>query len=327
MDVGGKHVVVIVNPKAGAGRAAGRAHIVDALRGHFVRNKAGKVDVLHSEYPGHATALAAQARIQGAASVVAVGGDGTTFEVINGWLAEDPHAASSTKPSHAQAGPHSFLANRAPLGLVPAGTGNSLLRDFGIETIADAIAAIEAGKTQPCDVVEAVHAEGRFVYANLLSMGLGARAGDLTNRRFKSFGAAGYAVATLCALATHRHETQAFQWRRAQASHEHEAEGALLSLSNSRCTGGAMQMAPRASVNDGLLDIVHVGALSRWGIFQSFPKIYRGTHIEVPGIRTWHAEEVILHAPHMQPVMVDGEVLQIALSSATIRKHALQVFA
>src|SRR5690606_1929646 len=106
------------------------------------------------------------------------------------------------------------------LGLLPLGTGNSFLRDLGIHDLNAALTAVEGGETTRVDVVHAqthpsaadpagapgaARRSGDFVYLNLLGVGFASDVGDLTNRRFKALGPAGYAAATLVEVLRLRH--------------------------------------------------------------------------------------------------------------------------
>jgi diacylglycerol kinase family enzyme len=101
----------------------------------------------------------------------------------------------------------------------------------------------------------------------------------------------------------------------------------FLSFSNSRCTGGHMQMAPHADVADGRLDVIRVGDLGRVGLLRAFPSIYQGTHVQHPNIESIQAAQVTLDLAESVDVMVDGEVLRAHLTELRVLPQALEVFA
>lgn len=293
-----RRALLVFNPAAGGGRARKRGP--EAFR--RLREGGLEFEVRETSGPGQATTLVREANASEFSEIIAVGGDGTAFEVVNGLLPRD-------------AGP------LPRIGMLPLGTGNSFLRDFDITTEDAAIAALSRGESKPIDVVRAEHAEGVFHYINLLSLGFPARVGHVTNTKFKGFGAAGYGLATVSCL------------RRLAPVHVpisidddpwDDRSSTFLTFSNSRFTGGTMMMAPHADVSDGRLDVIRAHPMSRTRLLQSFPKIFRGTHVNTPQVSESQATQVFLKAPQ-QDVMVDGEILRVALEKLTVMKHALSV--
>lgn len=294
-------MLVIVNGAAGGGRCRARADQAIARL-----HEAGvEVEVRLTEGPGHATELAADGRERGVTKFLSVGGDGTAYEVINGLFPND-------------------TGDELTLGILPLGTGNSFLRDFGIIGEKVAIEALLRGRTHRVDVVRAEHEGGVFHYMNLLSVGFSAEAGDLTNRRFKKLGAAGYVAAVLASVAKLEHPVIPV---RIDGGDTDRRPCVLLSFSNSRYTGGQMMMAPRADVSDGQLDVIRVGGMTRAQLLATFPAIYRGTHVDHPLVEQMRARRVDFEETVERPAMVDGEVLSVALRSLEVVPSALSVIA
>lgn len=292
-----EHVAAIVNGTAGGGRCARRFEAVrDQLQRSFT------VDVRHTTGPGHGSVLARMAVDAGAEAVIAVGGDGTLHEVVNGLL-PDPGAA---------------------LAILPLGTGNSFARDFGVHEPDAAVQALLSRRTRRCDAVRLTHSEGTLYFANLLSLGFAARAGSLTNRRFKPLGAAGYIAAVLACLVRLQHD--GFPHRLDDRALDAEPR-TLLSFCNSRYTGGDMMMAPEAVVDDGLLDVVRIGPLGRRRFLRAFPRIFKGTHGAVPEISFDRASRVRFEGVGTCHVMLDGEVLQLEPLELEVLPGALEVVA
>ena len=163
--------LAIVNPAAGGGRAAKFAG--DAL----ARLKAAglRVDVIASTGPGHASQLAAEACAQGYRKFLAVGGDGTAHEIINGAYNQDD------------------AARRIELGFLPMGTGNSFLARFHRRRARSLpLKRLSPAKNARVDLLRLRHSTGTIYSFNLLSVGFTADVGALTNRIFKPFGHLGY---------------------------------------------------------------------------------------------------------------------------------------
>ena len=143
-------IFTVINGAAGAGRCAKRAGaVMDRLR------EAGLLlEIEHTHYAGHASELVARAYDRGTRKFLAVGGDGTCFEVINGLF---PRCKTNGLPQ---------------LGILPLGTGNSFLRDFGISDEEEAIRALLSGHTSRCDVVELEHQQGAALLHEYFQPGL-----------------------------------------------------------------------------------------------------------------------------------------------------------
>lgn len=292
-------VVAIVNPAAGGGRAGKRAPaVLSALR------EAGLVDdVKETRAPGDAIVLARTAARAGATRIVAVGGDGTTHEVLNGIFDDEVKA-------------------RPSLAMLPLGTGNSFLRDFAITDADAAVAALRRGHTKRVDVVRAEHGRGVLRYLNIFSLGFTADVCTLTNARFKPLGQAGYALATVGSL--FGLAPQRFPLRLDDRDVDFRP-CTLLSFSNSRFTGGTMEMAPPADPCDGMLDVVRVGPMGRVELVKTFPSIYEGKHLASPKIEHARAKRVELVDARAVDVMVDGEVVELVVRALEVEPGAVEV--
>ncbi len=160
--------LAVVNPAAGGGRCrklVGPA--LDRLRADGI-----KLEVVETSAPAQATEIVRDAYARGYRRFIAVGGDGTSYEIVNGLF---PKAANHESPT---------------LAFLPLGTGNSFLRDFGDGGVELAIDAILAGRSRACDVLRLSHKAGVIHYINLLSMGFAADVATMRARRFQQLGRA-----------------------------------------------------------------------------------------------------------------------------------------
>src|SRR6516225_387264 len=165
-----QRLFAIVNPAAGGGRSAKLAGPALAR----LREQGLQVDVIASTGPGHAVNLAREAYDQGYRKFLAVGGDGTAHEILNGIFVGRS------------------LVGRVALGFLPLGTGNSFLKDFTKDGAEASIQALLAGRIRSVDLLRLTHAGGQIYSFNLLSVGFTADVGALTNRNFKGLGPFGY---------------------------------------------------------------------------------------------------------------------------------------
>ncbi len=292
----------VINGAAGGGRCRSR---FDRVLGRL-RDGGLDLDLHLTEGPRHAIELVQDAYEEGHRSFLVVGGDGTSYEAINGLYAggADPEGVV--------------------LGMLPLGTGNSFLRDFGITNEEAALEAILRGRRRKIDVVRCEHEEGVLHYANILSIGFTARAGALTNDQFKPLGAAGYVAAVLVSVARLDYPVDPI---RLDGGATDARPASFLSFSNSKYTGGAMMMAPKADPTDGLLDVVRVGVLPRASFVATFPKIFSGTHVDRAEVEEAQAKRVDFDDPREQAVMVDGEIVRLAIRSLEVRPQALEILA
>lgn len=294
--------VIIVNPAAGHGRCRKR---LPKFRNAAERRlpSIGEADWLFTERAGHARELARDYYQRGRRTFWAVGGDGTGFEVVNGLLDVDDHP-------------------EATLGIVPLGTGNSFLRQFGITDADSALNALESGETTAVDVVRLEHAEGVIYSINLICLGFAAQVGSLTNQRYKPLGAMGYVAAVLVSLIRPvqpkiPYRLDGGSWQRDRCT--------MLAFCNSTYTGGSMKMAPDARVDDGLLDVVHLDDIPRRKLLTAFPRLFKGTHVDLPSVRPSQAVEVDFNLGEPIHVLVDGEIIEMIPQHLKVLPGRLQI--
>ena len=161
----GQRYLAIVNPAAGGGK---RGKLLSPAL-ERLRTGGIEVDVASTSSAGQATEIARQAYGRGVRNFIAVGGDGTAYEVVNGLF------------------PQSADAELATLGFLPLGTGNSFLRDFSHEGVEHAIESLLAGSSRPCDVLRLRHRTGVIYYINLLSMVFSADVATLRAHNFSAW--------------------------------------------------------------------------------------------------------------------------------------------
>ena len=292
--------LAVVNPAAGGGRC--RKLVGPALE----RLRAGGINVKVAETsaPGQAAEIVREAYAEGFRKFIAVGGDGTSYEIVNGLF----------PAVHAQ---------RATLAFLPLGTGNSFLRDFSDEGVDFAIDALLANRSRPCDVLRLTHATGVLHYINLLSMGFSADVATLRARRFSGWGEVGYQSSIFISLARFRRRPFPL---RVDGERELDRRPCLfLTFSNSKFTGGTMMIAPKAEVDDGLIEYVRWGPIGRLGLIRNLPTLYDGTHINHPLAERRQAKRVDFALDAPVDVMVDGEVLTLRCQSLDVLPSALNV--
>jgi diacylglycerol kinase (ATP) len=292
--------LAILNPAAGGGRCGRSAPaVLDGLRAAGVA-----LEVATTTGAGHATVLAREAYAKGRRWFIAIGGDGTAYEILNGVFPEASAPGQGVR-----------------LGFLPLGTGNSFLRDFTETGAEHARSALVANRTRKCDVLCLEHDAGALHFINLMSLGFVADVCAVTNRRFKRFGEAGYGLGVLWGLAALRPRPMPYTG----AGDEVRDPLTFVSFCNSRFTGGKMMMAPRADCADGEVDVILARAMSRAGLLRTFPKIFKGTHFEHPAVSEERAREVGFDIEGPVDVMIDGEVVNVRPRALRVLPRALEV--
>ncbi len=293
--------LAVVNPAAGGGRC--RRLIGPALE--KLRGVGIQIETAETSGPGHATKLARDAFQRGYRKFIAVGGDGTSYEIVNGLFPE----AQNTDPAF--------------LGFLPLGTGNSFLRDFSDQGVDAAMQAIIEGRSQACDVLRLTHRDGVVHYINLLSVGFAADVATLRARRFSRWGVVGYQSSIFLTLA--RFKRRPFPLQVDGHGEIDRRRCLFLTFNNSKFTGGTMMIAPKAEVNDGLIEYVRWGPIGRAGLVRNLPTLYDGTHINHPLAERRAAKHIDFFLDAPVDCMIDGEVATLHCQKLDILPSALRV--
>jgi len=294
--------IAIVNPAAGGGRSA-------QLAGAEISRltDAGlNIDVLSTEGPRHAVELASEAYRQGYRRFLAVGGDGTAHEMVNGIFSrEEP-------------------AEHVELGFLPLGTGNSFLRDFTNNGAESSFEALKAGRKRNVDLLKLQHGNGTLYSFNLLSVGFTADVGAITNRIFKPFGHLGYLLGVFVKVV--QLKRRPFKMRCDDDTDWDERRCLFLTFNNSKFTGGTMLIAPNADPSDGLIEYVRWGPIGRIGLIGMLPRLYDGTHIKHPLASRRSVKQVEFQLDEPVDVMVDGEIVTVDCKKLEILPGAMDVY-
>lgn len=295
--------LAILNPAAGGGRSS------KLLGPALDRLRAGGIDVkvASTRGPGDATSIVADAYARGTRNFIAIGGDGTVFEVLNGLY------------------PQALAGERPVLAFLPLGTGNSFLREFSDKGVEYAIESILAGRTRACDVLRLRHRAGVLYYINLLSMGFSADVATLRARRFSAWGEFGYIASIFLTLA--RFNRRPFPLRTDDGAEFDRRPCLFVTFNNSKYTGGTMMIAPKAEINDGLIEYVRWGPIGRFGLIRNLPTLYDGTHIQHPLAEHKGVSRVEFNLDAPVDVMIDGEVLTLHCEVLDVLPGALNVIA
>jgi len=291
-------ILLLVNPAAG--RKRGQDTAAEALR--LFQAKGISAEARYSEFGGHMYQLAESAVKEPWDAIVAVGGDGTLYEIINGMMAGNP-------------------ALPIPLGIIPVGTGNSFSRDLNIDGLNTAVDKIVRANIRKVDLGQYESSEGTRVFINILGFGFVA---DVANEahKHKRWGALSYVIGVF--VITARLESYVLEME--IDGQKYTRQNCFVEISNSTKTGGDMLMAPQALIDDGFLDVVILNKISRVGLLKAFPKIFNGTHINLPEVEVFKAQNIKMQTDSPKILTPDGEIRGTTPLRVTVLPKKLQVF-
>jgi len=312
--------VVIVNPNSQNGALGDQWHYISGL----IRRELAFEEVM-TQGPGDATRLAREALDAGAERVVAIGGDGTINEVINGFFDNDEPVA-----------PH------AALGVLPFGTGGDFRKTIHVpKDLRKAAAILARGRTRRTDVghLEYQTRDGETrtrVFANISSFGISGVVDRLVNEAWNSpigaistkklGGRLSFMLATARAGLTYKNQ-------RVRLVFDDDTDNAVdttintVAVANGRYFGGGMCIAPDAELDDGWFDVVAIGDLTTRDFLFNGYRLYNGTHLGMDKVSHRHAKKL-----HAEPIVgdvveldVDGETPGVLPATFTLLPNALDL--
>ena len=283
--------VLVVNPKSQGGRLGKRwTEIADTI------GRAFPFDEAITQGPGDATRLTREALRGGAERIVAIGGDGTVNEVVNGFF--DQGAA---------------IAPEASLAVIPFGTGGDFRRTLQLPTgLAEAAEVIAANHRKKIDLGRlefTASGGGRAsrMFANIASFGVSGVVDRLVNESGKRLGRLTFAVATARATWSYKNQRVQLVFDGAERI---DMTINTVAVANGRYFGGAMMMAPNAELDDGKFDVIAMGDFGFSDLLTSGRRLYKGTHLTMDKVTARRAR--VVDAEPIDPgavieLDVDGE--------------------
>ena len=288
----------IINPIAGRGAGKLALPEIDLMASKLSIN----YEIISTQHPGHAVQLAEQAAISDTETVVAVGGDGTSNEVLNGLM-------QAWKQGH----------KNTQLAVIGIGRGNDFAYAFGIQPGLEAgFSVLERRSPRYIDVGRIIGGnfpQGRY-FGNGVGIGFDAVVGFEALKLTHLHGFLNYIVAALKTIFLYFNAPKVL----IEFDEKHLTQPSLMvSIMNGRRMGGGFLMAPKALTDDGHLDLCIAGQLSRFGILLMIPRFMKGTQDSQPQIKTGQAKKIhILALQGSLPAHADGETICTAGSELSI---------
>lgn len=300
--------MAVVNPVSGNGRTKKEwPQIREAIK--------ASLNEFDFEFTGgtkDAIAITQKALRDGYQMIVSVGGDGTHNEVVNGFF-----------DGNRRINPEAVLA------VISRGTGSDLIRTLNIPKDTRLSAALLAGKdTKKIDVGHIIYQshEGRRedrYFLNIASFGISGEVDELLSGTTKALGGfASFLWASLLSIFRHRNKAVVLE---IDGSIPFEASIVLVAVANGQYFGGGMWLAPMASMEDGIFDVIVVRDLTRWELFIQFGRIYRGTHTTHPKVDCLRGKRIIAKAEERILLDIDGEPIGLLPATFEILPKSLRV--
>jgi len=278
-----RKVKVILNPHGGPLNRQEKINQVE----HSLKQAGLDYHLEVTHHPKHGTELARRATLIGWPTIVAVGGDGTVNEVINGVLADN---SSQHSPQ---------------IGIIPTGTANDFANVLQLpQEINAACQRIVIGNTKKIDVGQV---NGHY-FVNNSAIGLEAVVTVTQNKIRWIHGIPRYVMAALKCIVGAKPWDVRIDWPQGT----YEGSIVLVSVGNSNRTGGVFYMTPKAVIDDGLIDFVYGMGMHRWQMVLLMPKLFWGSHIHHSLVVSKQTTSLKIKTNPPSPIQADGEIIATA---------------
>ena len=294
-------VLCIYNPKAGGGKSV---KLLEKIKKLFIAYSID-AEFVFTEYSRHATEIVKNTNLSLYQGLVVAGGDGSFFDVLNGYM---------NKPGRLD----------TPLGILPIGTGNSLSRDVLDEknSLEDFVRLIAKGDTRSFDIAKVQAEKEEFYFANMMGFGFITDV-SATAAKLKVFKKMSYTLGVLYNTI----KLNIFDLKMIADGIEYDLENVFVIVSNSKYTGGDYLIAPKAKIDDGMLDLIILNKLRRIDLLNTFPKIFDGSHIHTKFVDYIQAKNIKFETKEPKMLSPDGEVHSELPVNISCIPGAINIFA
>ena len=272
---------LIVNPHGGVKSGL---KILEMVKPFFEEADAD-LNIIETEYAGHARDIASEVPLDGFTGLCAIGGDGTMHEMVNGMMTRKD-------------------GMRIPIGLITGGTGNSFMHDLDCLDPVEAVQRILTNRTRKIDLFKAEAAGNLYFGFNIVGWGMPTDI-NLLAEKMRWLGEQRYNIASIL-------EVLKFKTRLARIEIDGRnivADFGFVIGCNTMYTGKGMKMAPLARLDDGLLDLLIVRKAGRIKLLRMFPKIFSGKHIADPIVEYRQVRKFSIYPEEQSTLNIDGEML------------------
>jgi len=278
-----KNYALILNPVAGRGKTRKAGETILELFEKYI----GQFDLFRTEYPGHAREIAAKISSEYSV-IVAVGGDGTMHEVVNG-----------------------MMGGSAALAAIPTGSGNDFVKMLNLpKDLEHCVKIIRENKRKMIDVGKV----GDVYFPNGLGIGFDAWVVRESRKVKKLRGFLIYLYAVMKTVFSYKNSTVTFcaNGRRV------EKKIFLIAIGNGKAVGGGFYLTPDAIIDDGKFDVCIIRGLSKKEVFLNLPKAVKGNHTNMEQVEMMRTDQLEILSEDGIAVHADGELLGMELKDLKI---------
>jgi len=292
-----KKYYLIVNPAGGTKKGL---KILEKVRPIF--DKSGvHVDIIQTEYAGHANELANTLDLSGYNGLCAIGGDGTLFEMVNGMLKRKDNKTF-------------------PLGLITGGTGNAFMHDLNCLDPLEASERIIKGNLRSVDIAKVQTVNNLYYSFNIIGWGLVADAGYLAEY-FRLLGGLRYDVASILEVLKGKRRIS----RLILDEEVVDDDFVFVIACNTIHTGKAMRIAPNAKFDDGKIDLIIVRNASKTELLKLFPKLFTGEHVKSKLVECRQVQKFSIISDENNALIIDGELIGSTPVNVTMEPKKINV--
>lgn len=293
------NIQLIYNPNAGGGKGDKLYPLI--LKA--LRDRGHTVTPYRTLYRFHATEIAKHIDANACDLILAAGGDGTVYEVLNGIM---QNTSSKEHPL---------------MGVIPVGTGNSFSVDLNMKNWADGIKAIALKKSREVDIIEFITEGDKFYSINAIGFGLVADVSDLGNKMKKFIGKTAYTVGAVM-------EIMRFKPQKTKLEVDgklYEYNGVFTNFSNSVWIGGNMKFSPNSIIDDGLAECLVLEDLPKKDLLKVFPKVFEGNHLTVPQLSVYKGKHFKVWSDSPKICNPDGEIFGVTPLELTVLQKEIRM--
>ena len=259
--------------------------------------------IIETTFAGHAQELANQLNLSAYDGFIGIGGDGTLHEITNGMLSR-------------------YDGNKIPIGIIPGGSGNSYMHDLNLTDPLKAAKAIINGKTRALDTAK-VEVNHIIKYSNnMIGWGLVTDVGNQAEH-FRWLGTNRYTILSVVEVLRHKSRPA----KLIMDDKKIEDEFTFIIACNSIHVGKGMKMAPKARLDDGLIDLIVIrSGVSRTRLLQVLPKLFDGSHINEPELEYYQTSQFSLIPETDEILNIDGEIMGSTPIQVNVIPKAFEMF-
>ena len=259
--------------------------------------------IIETTFAGHAQELANQLDLSAYDGFIGIGGDGTLHEITNGMLSRHD-------------------GNKIPIGIIPGGSGNSYMHDLSLTDPLKAAQAIINGTTRALDSAKVAVNHVVKYSMNMVGWGLVTDVGNKAEH-FRWLGTNRYTILSVAEVFRHKNRSAIL----IMDDKKIEDKFTFIIACNSIHVGKGMKMAPKAKLDDGLIDLIVVKAsATRTRLLQVLPKLFNGSHINEPEVEYYQTSEFSLIPETDEILNIDGEIMGSTPVKVKMIPKAIEIF-